>query len=1183
MDEALNAHDLAGGSYALAELCEIYPADYAIPDEGFDPNDAERRFCGIADFEYLASLTYVREYVDRGDAQRYVGKKENNCSANFSNVSRALASYILSTDIEGKWLVFRCINPFTSETLADSVIVFTGRLEKPGDFSDADGSLTATQRFGVENLQIPPRTFSPNDPKGRSPNDPKFEGFRFTPVAGSLQYTERVRRQGFGSLLGLTKKVTHTLQYSSHTGFEAEMAVPDAFGRVQLPHIFIGTIDIGGAINVTLAFCDGVIYAYESFRQTNPKFSQPIGVYHRYGYLGGEGPVGREQVPPGFNYPGQGFYSRLAHIYCYVTGSTPDVDEAESPSFAAVILAKIVPLPDEDGDFTLEGHTHSPAFIARYLFTNERYINEGADCVEDAVCIETAEYQAKCIIDDSQGERTFLPESEAPLQGTEFSLYRSTSLVDPRSLRIDLGVDSGERALLLADVEEFDPSDVAPTITSKSYLRERHSCNISITERQPVVDFLYGALAETGRMYYVRNGRGRVEIRSERPVDNTRLRAASLAGDTTVKVMDVEPWKTGALLLKQKLLIGAHLTTSEVRVVTAAAYTSDGNSVALTASDSGGVTATASGTTFAGGSSSAPATATVTIGGSPGAGDTVAVTIGGHVVAYSLDSYDTAETVAGMLSKLIRATRLLRQLVKAEWDGSAVITLSIRYGVLTLDSPLAEAHAAQVGSPTTTPALTASSGGSLPAGDIYLAYAYRNSVGETALSPGMVIAVTAGQKIDVPGLTLPTGATGVNWYVGRYADDAELVFHSTHSGSAFSITDLPDATSAIPLDLNTTGEELMRVAAAFTCNDQGAAVLAQTGLARANIHANTFRWPLGGSQSNVNQLKGSFYDAKDDFAPTPLEVNDFDHQLRTRKVNSQDVDLSGIDNYWQASAQLNFRLSKLRDGDLLASWSTGPAAMLLEEGDVVVVSASSGGFINLPLRLEQISIGKAPTYTVKLTGRQYSTLMFSDQVRRHSIKLPTTLYRAADPPPTPTGLTLTEKDVTATSSTLHIEFDFSPYRAKQRGRVLLKRDGEMDFNDVGVVVSDENDHGFFDLPGLPPGTHEVKIRPESGALIGTATAAESITTTTSGTLEVSAVEVAGDQVVGARQPAVTHVSAGTGSSVSGSAGGAYDASVQTLINDLVTQVNTLKAAVDANKSATNTALTRLESHGLIDT
>lgn len=92
-----------------------------------------------------------------------------------------------------------------------------------------------------------------------------------------------------------------------------------------------------------------------------------------------------------------------------------------------------------------------------------------------------------------------------------------------------------------------------------------------------------------------------------------------------------------------------------------------------------------------------------------------------------------------------------------------------------------------------------------------------------------------------------------------------------------------------------------------------------------------------------------------------------------------------------------------------------------------------------------------------------------------------------------------------------------------------------------------------------------------------------------GAIEVSevivdtAVQVGGDQVIGPREPAVTHVSAGTGATLSDAAGGAYDAAAQAAINNLVAQVNTMKAALDQIKNAQNTTLNRLENHGLIDT
>lgn len=1000
METALGAHDTTQ-SFNLLELVEIYAADYAIPATGFDPDDAERRFCGVQGFTFLG-LAYEREYVDRGDAQRFVGKKENACTCNFSNVSRTLADYVQSNDIEGKLLVIRCVD-LTSTVLADSTVVFWGRLERPGDVGDTTGSLTVTQRYGPLNLKFPRRTYGPNDSKGRAPNDPLFEGFRFTPTAVTVQWTTREKRPGWGSLIGLTTKVRHSFQASTHTDASAERVVPDGFGRVQLYGDFLATVDTGNGIRFSVSVMEGPIAEFVNIKQTNPKFIGDMNLStKRWGYPGGQGPVGREQVPitqvnPTFNVPGDGYYSRTVWFHSGVTGSTPDVDEAEAPDFMVLVLAKIVLLPDGSGEFTVEGWTDNPAYVARHLFTSEDYFNEGADSVDDASCLETAEECNEYVIDNSQGERVFVDEVDAALIGDSIARVRSTSLTDALTIRI------GELAEVLPDLPElpplipvdpepFDPLDPPTTITPQTVLRRRHSTNLTITESVTGTDFLYGGFAETARLYFPRNAKGRIEIRREKAVDNTRLRVAAVVGDTTVKVMDVEPWKTGPRLLTQRLLTGAHQVASEIRNVTAAAYTADGNAITITKSTSGGVTATLSGATFSGGSASAPASATITIGGAPGAGDSITVTIGGVRVVYALGSYDTTATVAAMLARLIHATPALRQFIKATWTtGSSVVTLSARYGVLTLDSALANAHAAQVANPTTAPTLAAASGGSLPAGTVYVAYAYTNAVGETALSPVASVSVTAGQKVNATAAAFPAGATGINWYIGRYVDDSELLFHSSDTDTTVSFADLPASTGQVPEESNTTGEELMRVAASYVCNDQGATILAQAGRTRGNIHAGTLKWPLGSQQSSVNQLKGTFFNATEDYEPTPIEVNDFDHQARTRKANSQEVNLSGFDNYWAASAHLNFRLSKLRDGDMLFGWSTGPAGMLHEEGDVVCVSGDNGGFVNAPVRLEQIGIGKAPTYTTKLVGRLYSTLMFSDRVRRHSIKLPTTL------------------------------------------------------------------------------------------------------------------------------------------------------------------------------------------------
>lgn len=1008
---ALQAHEIGTNSFDLLELIEVYSSSY-VPHvtNGFEPASAEKRWCGVLGYTFL-TLAYEREYVDRGDIQRFMSKQENNVTLNFSNISRQLAAWVQGTDIEGKQLVVRVVC-LSSTVLADSLVIFTGRLDKPGDFSDESGSLSATQRFGQINQQFPPRTFSPNDPNGRAPNDPLFEGFRFSAQTASVIYTTRVRRQGFGGLVGLSRNVTHSFQASSRTDISSNLAVPDAFGRVQLYATYLATLDIGGAINFSAAVCEGVIDSYIDIKQINPKFSQiSANPAKFYGYLGGQGPVGREQLPiriinPSVpNHPGDGYYSRTAWFAGFVSGSEVDIDEAEAPDWIVLIKAKIITVPDVSGVFNTEAWSDNPAYVARYLLSDARYFNEGVGAIEDAVCWDTGLHCAGFVLDSTKGEWTYVPQADSAVHGTDFKLYRSTGLVDSRRVRmLDLGTLAGDPHLQLAEIEPFDPTDPPepfdpPTNTNlrPTVLRVRHTCNVTLTERISGLDFLHNVVAPSGRLFFRRNGKGRIEILTEKPADNTRLRAAAAPAATTVLVTDVDPWKLGPLLLTQKLLIGNTLTTSEVRSVTAAAFTADGNSITLSSSGSGGITATASGANLTLGSATVAASGTVTLSGT--VAGTITVTINGLICSYTLDSFDSLNSAAILLARYINATPKLNQFIKATYSG-AVVTVAAKWGVLTLNSALANSHSAEVPAPASGPAINAA-GGVLPAGTWYVGYAYRTVVGSTQISPLTSLVLAADEEIDVDALgALPAGVLSVDWYVSKYANSTELVFWINNGGSAFAIggSDLPTSSNSLPPDYNESGEELLRIAMSFSSNDQGAAVLAQTGLTKGNIHAGSFKWPLPGKQSSTNLVTGTFFDSTEDYAPTPLEVHDYDHQTQIRKVNKKDADLSAFDNYSQSSRYLNFLLSKHREGDWFDSLSAGPYAMLLEEGDIHCGSSDNAGVINVVTRAEEISIGKAPTYTVKITGRKYSTLMFSDRVRQHSIRLPTTL-RAITPIP----------------------------------------------------------------------------------------------------------------------------------------------------------------------------------------
>jgi hypothetical protein len=143
-----------------------------------------------------------------------------------------------------------------------------------------------------------------------------------------------------------------------------------------------------------------------------------------------------------------------------------------------------------------------------------------------------------------------------------------------------------------------------------------------------------------------------------------------------------------------QILIGVSLlTSSEVREVLSAAFTSAANDITLTASATGGTTATASGATLTGGSSSARASGTITIGGSLTEGDTVTATINGVDSTYTLQAGETADTVASALGFAINANLTSQRIVEADnggWDD--FVTIKSKLGVVTLSSALEEAH-----------------------------------------------------------------------------------------------------------------------------------------------------------------------------------------------------------------------------------------------------------------------------------------------------------------------------------------------------------------------------------------------------------------------------------------------------------------------------------------------------------
>jgi hypothetical protein len=107
--------------------------------------------------------------------------------------------------------------------------------------------------------------------------------------------------------------------------------------------------------------------------------------------------------------------------------------------------------------------------------------------------------------------------------------------------------------------------------------------------------------------------------------------------------------------------------------------------------------------------------------------------------------------------------------------------------------------------PTAAPVLT-SSAGTLANGAYLVAYAYVNVNGKTKVGPMALIALDDDEQINVASITpLPTGATGVDWFISEEPNSNVLRFVANNSGGSFSINSLPAEDAALVPSRNTTG------------------------------------------------------------------------------------------------------------------------------------------------------------------------------------------------------------------------------------------------------------------------------------------------------------------------------------------------------------------------------------------
>lgn len=266
-------------------------------------------------------------------------------------------------------------------------------------------------------------------------------------------------------------------------------------------------------------------------------------------------------------------------------------------------------------------------------------------------------------------------------------------------------------------------------------------------------------------------------------------------------------------------------------------------------------------------------------------------------------------------------------------------------------------------------------------------------------------------------------------------------------------------------DAHTTAELVSHVHMPFTDVSFGA-------LTRSNILKNSFRWPLGGKQSSYNQFVMTYTDGPQDFQPTELRENDYDHQDKINRINKLEISGACVDNYHQADRLVQAARYKYREGDYFCAWATTGAALLLEEGDVVCVNHSNmPGQRNLMLRVEELKVTQ--DHRVQITGRLYADAQFPTSATARTVVLTSGTGWVSAEPGTPYNIVITS----VSSGILQVVFNFVAGIGSQVGKVEVMRAGESDYVDTGLrVPMDSSFQGTFELTDIPTsGLTQIRI------------------------------------------------------------------------------------------------------------
>jgi hypothetical protein len=229
-----------------------------------------------------------------------------------------------------------------------------------------------------------------------------------------------------------------------------------------------------------------------------------------------------------------------------------------------------------------------------------------------------------------------------------------------------------------------------------------------------------------------------------------------------------------------------------------------------------------------------------------------------------------------------------------------------------------------------------------------------------------------------------------------------------------------------------TSEEVLRVQHVLeNCGEVGHNTSAQFD----NIIDDSFKWNTD-EEDEINAISATYTSAIDDFHLTKLLPRAaWDTIDMEGEIKKEEIDLTFVDNYWQAAYLTKCEAIERIDGNLHFKLSTDLTAARLELGDVIAIRHDSGdGALNyVPAWVTAVEIN-LDEFKVNLTAKLYLSAAHDLHVQPIDVLLTTTLNSTLIPDSTPATLgtnggisTSTEPNITRPEHNYYSQFNISKY------------------------------------------------------------------------------------------------------------------------------------------------------------